>query len=97
MIYLPSSWRPIPLDVPSRIKPNEFFKSTENLNDLVHNNGLLLNLEGLLLHRKALGHGKRFDASIIYTTSQSIVDPLGRPARRTKVPEVALDAMSRSA
>jgi len=36
-------FRPIPLDVPEGMKPNEFFNSTENLNDLVHNNGLLLN------------------------------------------------------
>ena len=33
-------YRPIPLDVPEGMKPNEFFNSAENLNDLVHNNGL---------------------------------------------------------
>ena len=38
------------------MKPNEFFNSAENLNDLSHNNGLLHNPEGLLLYRKALGH-----------------------------------------
>jgi hypothetical protein len=79
-------FRPIPLDVPEGMKPNEFFNSTENLNDLVHNNGLLQNPEGLLLYRKALGHSNEFDASIIYNTSRSILDPLGRPVRRTQVP-----------
>ncbi|MCG8098935.1 MAG: hypothetical protein JAZ05_07580, partial [Candidatus Thiodiazotropha taylori] len=49
-------FRPIPLEVPEGMKPNEFFNSTENLNDLVHNNGLLMNPENLLLYRKALGH-----------------------------------------
>lgn len=80
-------FRPIPLDVPEGMKPNEFFNSTENLNDLVHNNGLLLNPEGLLMYRKALGHSSEFDTSIIYNTSQRILDPLGRPVRRTQVPE----------
>ena len=80
-------FRPIPLDVPEGISPNEFFNSAENLNDLVHNNGLLQNPEGLLLYRKALGHSNEFDTSIIYNTSQSILDPLGRPVRRTQVPE----------
>jgi hypothetical protein len=79
-------YRPIPLTVPEGMKPNEFFNSTENLADLVHNNGLLQNPEGLLLYRKALGHSNVFDASIIYNTSQSILDPLGRPVRRTQVP-----------
>ncbi len=78
-------YRPIPLDVPEGMKPNEFFNSTENLNDLVHNNGLLQNPENLLLYRKALGHSNEFDTSIIYNTSQSILDPLGRPVRRTQV------------
>ncbi|MCW9024605.1 MAG: hypothetical protein OQK73_07965, partial [Gammaproteobacteria bacterium] len=80
-------FRPIPLDVPEGMKPNEFFNSTENLNDLVHNNGLLLNPENLLLYRKALGHSTEFDTSIIYNTSKCILDPLGRPVRRTQVPE----------
>jgi hypothetical protein len=74
-------FRPIPLDVPEGMKPNEFFNSTENLNDLVHNNGLLLNPENLLMYRKALGHSNEFD------TSQTILNPLGRPVRRTQVPE----------
>ena len=80
-------FRPIPLDVPDGMKPNEFFNSTENLNDLVHNNGLLVNPENLLMYRKALGHSNEFDTSIIYNTSQVILDPLGRPVRRTQVPE----------
>ncbi|MEW8483645.1 MAG: hypothetical protein AB2705_00600 [Candidatus Thiodiazotropha sp.] len=80
-------YRPIPLDVPEGMKPNEFFNSTENLNDLIHNNGLLINPEHLLLYRKALGHSNEFDTSIIYNTSQVILDPLGRPVRRTQVPE----------
>ena len=80
-------FRPIPLDVPEGMAPNEFFNSTENLNDLIHNNGLLINPENLLLFRKALGHSNEFDTSIIYNTSQSILDPLGRPVRRTQVPD----------
>jgi len=79
-------FRPIPLDVPEGMKPNEFFNSTENLNDLVNNNGLLLNREDLLLYRKALGHSNEFDCSIIYNTSKTILNPLGRPVRRTQVP-----------
>ena len=80
-------FRPIPLDVPEGMMPNEFFNSTENLNDLVHNNGLLQNPENLLLYRKALGHSNLFDASIIYNTSKTTLDPLGRPVRRTQVPD----------
>jgi hypothetical protein len=80
-------FRPIPLDVPEGMMPNEFFNSTENLNDLVHNNGLLTNPENLLLYRKALGHSNEFDTSIIYNTSKVILNPLGRPVRRTQVPE----------
>jgi hypothetical protein len=84
---LVTPFRPIPLDVPEGLKPNEFFNSTENLNDLVHNNGLLVNPENLLLYRKALGHSSEFDCSIIYNTSKIILNPLGRPVRRTQVPE----------
>ncbi len=79
-------FRPIPLDVPEGMKPNEFFNSTENLNDLMHNNGLLMNPENLLMYRKALGHSNEFDTSIIYNTSKCILNPLGRPVRRTQVP-----------
>ncbi len=88
-------FRQIPLDVPEGMKPNEFFNSTENLNDLVNNNGLLQNPEGLLLYRKALGHSNEFDASIIYNTSRSILDPLGRPVRRTQVPEQVKNVWNR--
>ncbi len=80
-------FRPIPLDVPEGMAPNEFFNSPENLDDLIHNNGLLQNPENLLLYRKALGHSNEFDTSIIYNTSKSILNPLGRPVRRTQVPE----------
>ncbi len=80
-------FRPIPLEIPEGMKHNEFFNSTENLNDLMHNNGLLMNEENLLLYRKALGHNNEFDTSIIYNTSQCILNPLGRPVRRTQVPD----------
>ena len=88
-------FRPIPLEVPEGMKPNEFFNSAENLADLVHNNGLLQNPEGLLLYRKALGHSNLFDTSIIYNTSQSILDPLGRPVRRTQVPDTVKHVWNR--
>ena len=88
-------FRPIPLDVPEGMKPNEFFNSTENLNDLVNNNGLLKNSENLLLYRKALGHSTTFDTSIIYNTSQSVLNPLGRPVRRTQVPEEVKNVWNR--
>ena len=90
-----NAFRPIPLDVPEGMKPNEFFNSAENLNDLVHNNGLLQNPEGLLLYRKALGHSNEFDCSIIFNTSQSILDPLGRPVRRTQVPDQVKNVWNR--
>jgi hypothetical protein len=88
-------FRPIPLAVPEGMAANEFFNSAENLNDLVHNNGLLRNPEGLLLYRKALGHSNEFDTSIIYNTSQDILDPLGRPVRRTQVPEAVKNVWNR--
>lgn len=88
-------YRPIPLEVPEGMKPNEFFNSAENLNDLMHNNGLLRNPEGLLLYRKALGHSNEFDTSIIYDTSRAILDPLGRPVRRTQVPEPVKNVWNR--
>ena len=78
-------FRSIPLAVPEGMKHNEFFNSTENLDDLVNNNGLLMNSENLLLYRKALGHSTEFDCSIIYNTSKTILNPLGRPVRRTQV------------
>jgi hypothetical protein len=76
-------FRPITLDVPAGLTPNEFFNSAENLRDLVQNNGLLRNQEDLLLCRKALGHSIELDCSIIYDTSKRILNPLGRPVRRT--------------
>ena len=88
-------FRPIPLDVPEGMMPNEFFNSTENLNDLMHNNGLLQNSENLLMYRKALGHSNVFDTSIIYNTSQCILNPLGRPVRRTQVPENVVNVWNR--
>lgn len=51
----------------------------------MQNNGLLRNQEDLLLHRKALGHSIELDCSIIYDTSKRILNPLGRPVRRTQV------------
>jgi len=80
-------YRPIPLQVPEGMKPNEFFNSPENIRDLIQNNGLLSNQEDLLLYRKAIGHSNVFDCSIIYNTSKSILNPLGRPVRRTQLPE----------
>lgn len=88
-------FRPIPLAVPAGMSPNEFFNSAENLHDLTRNNGLLRNPEGLLLYRKALGHSNAFDASIIYDTSQTILDPLGRPVRRTQVPAATRNVWNR--
>jgi hypothetical protein len=79
-------YRPIPLTVPEGMKPNEFYNSAANLADLAHNNGLLRNAEDLLLYRKAIGHSNLFDCSIIYNTSRRILDPLGRPVRRTQLP-----------
>jgi hypothetical protein len=77
------------------MKPNEFFNSTENLNDLINNNGLLINPENLLLYRKALGHSVEFDTSIIYNTSKIVLNPLGRPVRRTQVPHDVKHAWNR--
>lgn len=88
-------FRPIPLNVPKSMEPNEFFNSPENLADLAQNNGLLINDEDLLLYRKALGHSNEFDCSIIYNTSKSILNPLGRPVRRTQVPENVLNVWNR--
>ncbi len=79
-------FRPIPLAVPEGMSANEFFNSAENLADLTLNNGLVRNPEGLLLYRKAIPHSNDFDCSIIYDTSRMILDPLGRPVRRTQVP-----------
>ncbi|MGC2166431.1 MAG: hypothetical protein WA632_10510 [Gallionella sp.] len=53
----------------------------------MNNNRLLVNEENLLLYRKALGHSPEFDCSIIYNTSKTILNPLGRPVRRSQVAE----------
>jgi len=79
-------FRPIPLDVPEGMKPNEFFNSPENIDNLVNANGLLTNPENLVLYRKAIAHSNLFDCSIIYNTSKTILNPLGRPVRRTQLP-----------
>lgn len=92
---LTTPFRPIPLDIPEGMKPNEFFNSTENLADLAQNNGLLSNPENLLLYRKALGHSNEFDASILYNTSKVILNPLGRPVRRTQVPDAVRHVWNR--
>lgn len=83
---LVTPFRPLPLQVPAGMAANEFFNSAENLSDLINNNGLVATPESLVLYRKALGHSNEFDTSIIYDTSRSTLDPLGRPARRTQVP-----------
>ncbi len=88
-------FRPIPLTIPEGMTQNEFFNSAENLTDLTQNNGLLQNPEGLLLYRKAIGHSNVFDTSIIYNTSQRILDPLGRPVRRTQVPPAVKNVWNR--
>ncbi|CAK0771353.1 conserved hypothetical protein [Gammaproteobacteria bacterium] len=88
-------FRPIPLGIPEGMKPNEFFNSAENLNDLVQNNGLLVSPENLLMYRKALGHSNEFDTSIIYNTSKTILNPLGRPVRRTQVPDTVKHVWNR--
>lgn len=88
-------FRPIPLTIPEGMTQNEFFNSAENLTDLTQNNGLLQNPEGLLLYRKAIGHSNVFDTSIIYNTSQRILDPLGRPVRRTQVPQAVKNVWNR--
>ncbi len=80
-------FRPIPIEVPKGMKLNEFFNSPENLADLIQNNGLLSNKEDLVLYRKAIGHSNEFDCSVIYNTSQSVLNPLGRPVRRTQLPD----------
>lgn len=75
-------FRPIPLEVPADMAANEFFDSAENLNDLINTNGLSTTPENLVFYRKALGHTNEFDTAIIYNTSRSTLDPLGRRVRR---------------
>lgn len=77
--------RKLPLDIPAGIAPTEFFNSPCNLRHLAKENGLLRTTEGFLLYRKAIGHSNLFDTSIIYDTSQRVLDPMGRPVRRDQL------------
>jgi hypothetical protein len=77
--------RRIPLDIPEGVTPTEFFNSPCNLRHLARENGLLRNAEGFLLYRKAIGHSNLFDTSIIFDTSQRVLDPMGRPVRRDQL------------
>ena len=77
--------RQLPLEIPDRVAPTEFYNSPCNLRHLARENGLLRNQLGFLLYRKAIGHSNLFDASIIYDTSQRVLDPMGRPVRRDQL------------
>ncbi len=77
--------RQIPLEIPKGIAPTEFFNSPCNLRHLARENGLLRTPEGFLLYRKAIGHSNLFDTSIIFDTSQKVLDPMGRPVRRDQL------------
>jgi hypothetical protein len=77
--------RRLPLDIPEGIAPTEFFNSPCNLRHLARENGLLRTPEGFLLYRKAIGHSNLFDTSIIFDTSQKVLDPMGRPVRRDQL------------
>jgi len=81
-------FRPIEIDMPERMSPNEFFNSAANLKNLAKENGLLDSLEGLLMYRKAIGHSLEFDTSIMYNTAGNILNPLGRPVRHDQVPDM---------
>jgi hypothetical protein len=70
------------VEIPKGIAPTEFFNSPCNLRHLARENGLLRSPEGFLLYRKAIGHSNLFDTSIIFDTSQKVLDPMGRPVRR---------------
>ena len=73
------------LEIPEGVSATEFFNSPCNLRHLSRENGLLRTREGFLLYRKAIGHSNLFDTSIILDTSQTILDPLGRPVRRDQL------------
>lgn len=77
--------RRIPLEIPDGITATEFFNSPCNLRHLARENGLLRTSEGFLLYRKAIGHSNLFDTSIIFDTSQQVLDPMGRPVRRDQL------------
>jgi hypothetical protein len=78
-------YRRIPLEIPEGVSATEFFNSPCNLRHLSRANGLLRTKEGFLLYRKAIGHSNLFDTSIMLDTSQTILDPLGRPVRRDQL------------
>ena len=75
--------RKIPLNVPDGMTAVEFFNSAANLRNLSEDNGLLRTPEDFLMYRKAVADTTEFDTSVILDTSQRILDPLGRPVRRT--------------
>lgn len=77
--------RKLPIDIPDRVAPTEFYNSPCNLRHLARENGLLRNPLGFLLYRKAIGHSNLFDTSIIFDTSQRVLDPMGRPVRRDQL------------
>jgi hypothetical protein len=77
--------RRISLEIPDGITPTEFFNSPCNLRHLARENGLLRTSEGFLLYRKAIGHSNLFDTSIIFDTSQQVLDPMGRSVRRDQL------------
>jgi len=77
--------RKLPLEIPDRVAPTEFYNSPCNLRHLARENGLLRNPLGFLLYRKAIGHSNLFDTSIIFDTSQRVLDPMGRPVRRDQL------------
>lgn len=77
--------RKLPLDIPDGVAPTEFYNSPCNLRHLARENGLLRNPLGFLLYRKAIGHSTLFDTSIIFDTSQRVLDPMGRPVRRDQL------------
>ncbi len=77
--------RRLPVEIPKGVAPTEFFNSPCNLRHLARENGLLRSDEGFLLYRKAIGHSNLFDTSIIFDTSQKLLDPMGRPVRRDQL------------
>lgn len=87
--------RRLPLEIPAGVAPTEFFNSPCNLRHLTRHNGLLRSPEGFLLYRKAIGHSNLFDTSIIYDTSQRVLDPMGRPVRRDQLGRGELLVFSR--
>lgn len=87
--------RQIPLTVPDGMTAVEFFNSAANLRNLSQDNGLLRTPEDFLMYRKAIGHSTEFDTSVIFDTSQRILDPLGRPVRRDQLSERESKVFSR--